>query len=76
VVAELKNKVYQMLDVDKNRKFKMSSKDELFNSLLNARNNSQETVMDRAVETAAPEYEAGIDEDQAEQEEMNQYIGR
>src|SRR6202000_324284 len=42
VVAELKNKVYQMLDLDKNRKFKMSSKDELFNSLLNARNNSQE----------------------------------
>jgi len=76
VVAELKNKVYQMLDVDKNRKFKMSSKDELFNSLLNARNNSQEMVVGKAVEMAAPEYDPGIDEDQAEKEEMNQYMGR
>lgn len=70
VVAELKNKVYQMLDVDKNRKFKMSSKDELFNSLLNARNNSQEIVsqqdleintherQDEVAETLEQDYEA------------------
>jgi len=44
VVAELKNKVYQMEDTGNKRKFKMSSKDELFNSLVNARNNSQEIV--------------------------------
>ena len=81
VVAELKNKVYQMLDVDKNRKFKMSSKDELFNSLLNARNNSQEIVTGRDMLLGAPaavEHNNGVleEEGQTEQEEMNQYVGR
>jgi antirestriction protein ArdC len=42
VLAELKNKVYQMQDLGSERKFKMSSKDELFTALLEARNNSQE----------------------------------
>jgi hypothetical protein len=44
VVAELKNKVYQMQDLGSERKFKMSSKDTLFTELLEARNNSQERV--------------------------------
>nr|WP_294791036.1 zincin-like metallopeptidase domain-containing protein [uncultured Mucilaginibacter sp.] len=44
VVAELKNKVYQMQDLGSERKFKMSSKDALFTELLEARNNSQERV--------------------------------
>jgi antirestriction protein ArdC len=44
VVAELKNKVYQMLDMGSERKFKMSSKDALFTELLEVRNNSQERV--------------------------------
>ncbi|BAU55642.1 zincin-like metallopeptidase domain-containing protein [Mucilaginibacter gotjawali] len=47
VVAELKNKVYQMQDLSDNRKFKMSSKDALFANLLEARNYSQENVLDR-----------------------------
>lgn len=50
VVAELKNKVYQMEDLGNKRKFKMSSKDELFSSLLNARNNSQEIISQHAAE--------------------------
>lgn len=45
VVAELKNKVYQMQDLSDNRKFKMSSKDALFTSLLEARNYTQENVI-------------------------------
>lgn len=81
VVAELKNKVYQMLDMGKNKKFKMSSKDELFNSLLNARNNSQEIVAGKESlldAAAAVEQNNGVfeEEDQSEQEEMNQYMGR
>lgn len=52
VVAELKNKVYQMQDMGSERKFKMSSKDALFTELLEARNNSQEisTGIDNTVE--------------------------
>lgn len=42
VVAELKNKVYQMQDLGSERKFKMSAKDALFNELLEVRNSSQE----------------------------------
>jgi len=47
VVAELKNKVYQMQDLTDNRKFKMSSKDALFTNLLEARNYPQENVLNR-----------------------------
>lgn len=42
VLAELKNKVYQMQDMGSGRKFKMSSNDELFKSLVEARSHSQE----------------------------------
>jgi antirestriction protein ArdC len=49
VVSELKNKVYQMQDLSDNRKFKMSLKDELFKSLVSARNNSLETVIDNVI---------------------------
>jgi len=42
VLAELKNKVYQMQDLGSGRKFKMSSNDELFKSLIEARSHSQE----------------------------------
>jgi antirestriction protein ArdC len=41
VLAELKNKVYQMQDMADGRKFKMSSKDGLFNSLLDAKYNPE-----------------------------------
>jgi antirestriction protein ArdC len=52
VVAELKNKVYQMQDMGSERKFKMSSKDALFTELLEARNSSQErgTAVDNTVD--------------------------
>jgi antirestriction protein ArdC len=52
VVAELKNKVYQMQDMGSERKFKMSSKDALFTELLEARNNTQErgTAVDNTVD--------------------------
>ncbi len=50
VLAELKNKVYQMQDTSDGRKFKMSSKDALYNQLLEAKNNSQEIVMNREAE--------------------------
>ena len=50
VVAELKNKVYQMQDMGTGRKFKMSSNDVLFGQLLEARNNSQEMAINNEAE--------------------------
>jgi antirestriction protein ArdC len=61
VIKAQKNNVYQMQDLGSERKFKMSSKDELFGLLLDARNNSQEVSRDRgtsAEETAYHETEA------------------
>lgn len=61
VIKAQKNNVYQMQDLGSERKFKMSSKDELFGLLLDARNNSQEVSRDRgtsAEETAYHEIEA------------------
>ncbi|HZY39726.1 MAG TPA: zincin-like metallopeptidase domain-containing protein [Mucilaginibacter sp.] len=63
VVAELKNKVYQMQDLSDNRKFKMSSKDALFTNLLEARNYSQENVVSRENEFEA-EHENSFEEEQ------------
>jgi len=57
VVSELKNKVYQMEDLGNKRKFKMSSKDELFSSLLNARNNSQEIISHHTAELNGHEHQ-------------------
>jgi antirestriction protein ArdC len=48
VIKAQKNNVYQMQDLGSERKFKMSSKDELFGLLLDARNNSQEVSRDRS----------------------------
>jgi antirestriction protein ArdC len=53
VLDELKNNVYKMEDLGDGRKFKMSSKDELFSMLLDARNNPQEISVD---------HEAALDE--------------
>jgi antirestriction protein ArdC len=78
VVAELKNKVYQMEDLGNKRKFKMSSKDELFSSLLNARNNSQEVVAQHAAELNRHEHQDEM-ADTVEQDfeaENNQYYSR
>lgn len=61
VIKAQKNNVYQMQDLGSERKFKMSSKDVLFNELLDARNNSQEVILDRgasAEEAAYHETEA------------------
>jgi antirestriction protein ArdC len=61
VIKAQKNNVYQMQDLGSERKFKMSSKDELFGLLLDARNNSQEVSRDRstsAEEIAQHETEA------------------
>ena len=50
VLAELKNNVYQIQDLAPNgRKFKMSSNDELFKVLLDAKNISQERVAGRDI---------------------------
>lgn len=61
VVAELKNKVYQMQDLTDNRKFKMSSKDALFTNLLEARNYSQENVLNRDTSSEAKEKATSLD---------------
>jgi len=61
VVAELKNKVYQMQDLTDNRKFKMSSKDALFTNLLEARNYPQENVLNRDTSIEAMEEETSLD---------------
>jgi hypothetical protein len=61
VMKVQKNNVYQMQDLGSERKFKMSSKDELFGLLLDTRNNSQEVSRDRgntAEEIAHHETEA------------------
>lgn len=61
VIKVQKNNVFQMQDLGSERKFKMSSKDELFSLLLDARNNSQEVSRDRgasAEEIAHHETEA------------------
>lgn len=60
VVAELKNKVYQMQDMGSERKFKMSSKDALFTELLEARNNSQE-ISSGIDNTVVEEFDREID---------------
>jgi antirestriction protein ArdC len=71
VVSELKNKVYNMQNLGSGQKFKMSSKDELYNSLLNAKNYSQER---------ANGIEAGIEEqfheETAEEEETDYSMSR
>ena len=79
VVSELKNKVYQMQDLGDNRKFKMSSKDELFNSLLNARNNSQEQVVNRDMlidPAAAVEHNQDVGYEEEQETEQQEYYGR
>jgi antirestriction protein ArdC len=65
VLAELKNKVYQMQDMGSERKFKMSSKDALFTELLEARNNSQEraTGVDNTVKETLSREEVGAVEE-------------
>lgn len=78
VVSELKNKVYQMEDLGNKRKFKMSSKDELFSSLLNARNNSQEIVSAKAAELNGHEHQGEMVEtvEQEFEAENNQFYSR
>jgi len=49
VVKAQKNNVYQMQDLGSERKFKMISKDVLFNELLDARNNSQTVSSSRGI---------------------------
>ncbi|MEZ2336969.1 zincin-like metallopeptidase domain-containing protein [Mucilaginibacter sp. RCC_168] len=56
VVKAQKNNVYQMQDLGSERKFKMSSKDVLFNELLDARNNSQEVSSSRGISTDESAY--------------------
>jgi antirestriction protein ArdC len=51
-----KNNVYQMQDLGSERKFKMSSKDVLFNELLDVRNNSQEVAASRGVSAEEAAY--------------------
>lgn len=55
VIKAQKNNVYQMQDLGSERKFKMSSKDVLFNELLDVRNHSQEVSVNQgtSVEEAA-----------------------
>ena len=78
VVSELKNKVYQMEDLGNKRKFKMSSKDELFSSLLNARNNSQEIISHHAAELNGHEHQDEIAEtvEQDFEADNTQYYSR
>ena len=57
VVKAQKNNVYQMQDLGSERKFKMSSKDVLFNELLDARNNSQEVSSSRGISAEAAAYD-------------------
>jgi antirestriction protein ArdC len=56
VIKAQKNNVYQMQDLGSERKFKMSSKDVLFNELLDARNNSQEVAASRGVSAEEAAY--------------------
>jgi antirestriction protein ArdC len=56
VVKAQKNNVYQMQDLGSERKFKMSSKDVLFNELLDARNNSQEVSSSRGISAEEAAY--------------------
>jgi antirestriction protein ArdC len=56
VIKAQKNNVYQMQDLGSERKFKMSSKDVLFNELLDARNNSQEVAASRGVSAEEATY--------------------
>lgn len=56
VIKAQKNNVYQMQDLGSERKFKMSSKDVLFNELLDARNNSQEVAASRGVSVEEAAY--------------------
>lgn len=56
VIKVQKNNVYQMQDLGSERKFKMSSKDVLFNELLDARNNSQEVAASRGVSAEEAAY--------------------
>ncbi|QEC78956.1 zincin-like metallopeptidase domain-containing protein [Mucilaginibacter ginsenosidivorax] len=56
VIKAQKNNIYQMQDLGSERKFKMSSKDVLFNELLDARNNSQEVAASRSVSAEEAAY--------------------
>ena len=56
VIKVQKNNIYQMQDLGSERKFKMSSKDVLFNELLDARNNSQEVAASRGVSAEEAAY--------------------
>lgn len=81
VVAELKNKVYEMQDLGSERKFKMSSKDVLFTELLEARNNGQERSATVGVEHDRHEarFEDQFHEEQpgeTEQEDQSLAMGR
>jgi antirestriction protein ArdC len=62
VLAELKNKVYQMQDLESGQKFKMGPKTGLYPKLLEARNNPQGKVMSAAVEKEAEETLAADEE--------------
>lgn len=66
VIKAQKNNVYQMQDLGSERKFKMSSKDELFGLLLDARNNSQEVSRDRGTSAEEAAYH--------ENEAVDQYL--
>lgn len=56
VIKAQKNNIYQMQDLGSERKFKMSSKDVLFNELLDARNNSQDVAASRGVSAEEAAY--------------------
>jgi antirestriction protein ArdC len=55
VLAELKNKVYQMQDLESGQKFKMGPKTGLYPKLLEARNNPQEKAVSATIEKDAEE---------------------
>lgn len=66
VLKVQKNNVYQMQDLGSERKFKMSSQDELFGLLLDARNNSQEVSRDHGTSAEEAAYH--------ENEAVDQYL--
>jgi antirestriction protein ArdC len=68
VLAELKNKVYQMQDLADGRKFKMSSKDGVFNSLLEAKYNPQEKAIQQDFEQESVAERAAEEEQQYQME--------
>jgi len=67
VMAELKNNIYNMQDLGSKQKFKLTSRDELFNILIETRNYTQEMAVGI---TPANEYgESEYEQEENEQEE-------